>query len=59
MNQLMLPGFAALPLGDDTPVLIYVLLGVGALVLLIGATALGKLSEAKKARKKKDKKKRS
>ena len=58
MNQLMLPAIAALPLGDDTPVLLYVLLAVGAIVLLIGATALAKLAEKDKKKKRKSKKKR-
>ncbi len=56
MNELMTPALASLPMGDDTPVLLYVLLGCGALVLLIAVTAMGKLSAAQKKKKKKKRK---
>jgi len=56
MNGLCSLGCAAMPLGDDTPVLLYGLLGCGALVLLIAVTALGKLSSAQKKKKKKKRK---
>ena len=56
MNQLLQLSCFALPLGDDTPVLLYALLGCGALVLLIAVTALGRLSAAQKKNKKKNRK---
>ncbi|MBR6107661.1 MAG: hypothetical protein IKQ39_06595 [Oscillospiraceae bacterium] len=56
MNELMTLGLASLPMGDDTPVLLYVLLGCGGLVLLIAAAAMGKLSAAQKKKKRKKRK---
>ena len=52
MNELISLGCTALPLGDDTPVMLYAMLGCGAVVLLIAATALGKLSAEQKKKKK-------
>ena len=60
MNELMSLSNAlaalSLPMGDDTPVMLYVLLGCGALVLLIAVTALGKVSASKKQKAKKKRK---
>lgn len=41
MNELMLLA-ASLPMGDDTPILLYTLIGLGALALLIVTTIMGK-----------------
>ena len=42
---------ASLPMGDDTPVLIYALVGGGAVILLILSAVLGKRSDSKKNQK--------
>ncbi len=43
----MLALIAAMPLGDDAPVLLYTIVGIVALLLLIGSIILGKLTRKK------------
>ncbi|MBR4201545.1 MAG: LPXTG cell wall anchor domain-containing protein [Oscillospiraceae bacterium] len=43
MNSLLL--LAALPMGDDTPILLYAVLGIVAVLLLVGSVILGKKSK--------------
>ena len=45
MESVFYAAIAALPLGDDTPVLLYAILGVLALGLVIAMTAVSKKSK--------------
>lgn len=46
MNLISL--LAALPLGDDTPILLFAIIGIVALVLMIASVALGAKGKNKK-----------
>ena len=40
-----LAAITALPMGDDTPITLYVIVGIVAVVLIIASVILGKLSK--------------
>lgn len=44
----LIPSFSILPMGDDTPILLYIILGIVALALIIGCIVLGKLTRKNK-----------
>lgn len=54
-EQIMLAA-AALPMGDDTPVMMYALIGGVALALLIAVAAMSKLAEKNKKKQRKQNK---
>ncbi|MGN0648043.1 MAG: hypothetical protein ACI4J3_05370 [Oscillospiraceae bacterium] len=47
-TQFLIAALAALPLGDDTPVGLFIGIGIIALVLIVAAVVMGILSKKKK-----------